>query len=397
MGYSAAPARTARARRARYRSARHRPGPAGPDGAGADRDDRSRLLRHRVRGRLLEHPPVQRHDPPDLRPDARPRCAAVAAAPTPRSPPRCRAVAPARRSGCVWPTASPTAPTACWPTWRSPPCPGVEEFDHDDDDLSPHPPAARTARASWRSRRATTTSRARCALDDLRDLPAAVARARWLLDLDADPVAVDGHLSEEPALASGHRPRPRPPGAPHAPTVASWRCAPSSASRCPPRRRPATPPRLVETVGDVPLESPDGSLTHVFPTPAARRHAPDDCLRMPERRRGTVRRRGHDAGRAASSDSNRTPTATRPRPGSTRSPASAPGRSRSSPCGRSATRTPSCPTTSGVRRAAAQLGFDQSPGGLAERSARWRPWRAYATQYLWAALDHPVATLRRHA
>ena len=51
----------------------------------------------------------------------------------------------------------------------------------------------------------------------------------------------------------------------------------------------------------------------------------------------------------------------------------------------------------GVRRAATQLGFGESPGGLAERAARWRPWRAYATQYLWAALDHPVATLRRHA
>ena len=33
---------------------------------------------------------------------------------------------------------------------------------------------------------------------------------------------------------------------------------------------------------------------------------------------------------------------------------------------------------------------------LTEHSARWRPWRAYATQYLWASLDHPVATLRRH-
>ena len=29
---------------------------------------------------------------------------------------------------------------------------------------------------------------------------------------------------------------------------------------------------------------------------------------------------------------------------------------------------------------------------LAEHSGRWRPWRSYATQHLWAALDHPVNT-----
>ena len=50
----------------------------------------------------------------------------------------------------------------------------------------------------------------------------------------------------------------------------------------------------------------------------------------------------------------------------------------------------------GVRRAAAELGLGDTPARLTEHSARWRPWRAYATQYLWASLDHPVATLRRH-
>ncbi|EUA50046.1 ada regulatory alkA domain protein [Mycobacterium xenopi 3993] len=27
---------------------------------------------------------------------------------------------------------------------------------------------------------------------------------------------------------------------------------------------------------------------------------------------------------------------------------------------------------------------------LTARSQRWRPWRSYATQHLWTALDHPV-------
>ena len=39
------------------------------------------------------------------------------------------------------------------------------------------------------------------ALADLRDLATAISRCRRLLDLDADPVAVDGLLAGDPALA----------------------------------------------------------------------------------------------------------------------------------------------------------------------------------------------------
>ena len=28
--------------------------------------------------------------------------------------------------------------------------------------------------------------------------------------------------------------------------------------------------------------------------------------------------------------------------------------------------------------------------GLIARAERWRPWRAYAVQYLWAATGHPI-------
>jgi AraC family transcriptional regulator, regulatory protein of adaptative response / DNA-3-methyladenine glycosylase II len=44
----------------------------------------------------------------------------------------------------------------------------------------------------------------------------------------------------------------------------------------------------------------------------------------------------------------------------------------------------------GVRLAATQLGLPPDPRPLTERSARWRPWRSYATQHLWTALDHAV-------
>jgi AraC family transcriptional regulator of adaptative response / DNA-3-methyladenine glycosylase II len=44
-------------------------------------------------------------------------------------------------------------------------------------------------------------------------------------------------------------------------------------------------------------------------------------------------------------------------------------------------------TDLGVQVAAKQLGLAAS---LSEASTHWRPWRAYATQHLWTALDHYV-------
>ncbi len=54
----------------------------------------------------------------------------------------------------------------------------------------------------------------------------------------------------------------------------------------------------------------------------------------------------------------------------------------------------------GVRRAAEALGLPSTPAALTARAEPWRPWRAYAVQYLWSAGDHaindwpPVATPR---
>jgi len=44
----------------------------------------------------------------------------------------------------------------------------------------------------------------------------------------------------------------------------------------------------------------------------------------------------------------------------------------------------------GVRAAARQLGLPATPAALTGRAAGWRPWRAYAVQYLWAAGDHAI-------
>ena len=47
-------------------------------------------------------------------------------------------------------------------------------------------------------------------------------------------------------------------------------------------------------------------------------------------------------------------------------------------------------TDLGVRLAAEQLGCRKNVRALTKRSAQWRPWRSYATQHLWTALDHSV-------
>jgi AraC family transcriptional regulator of adaptative response / DNA-3-methyladenine glycosylase II len=44
----------------------------------------------------------------------------------------------------------------------------------------------------------------------------------------------------------------------------------------------------------------------------------------------------------------------------------------------------------GLRLAAKQLGLPKDQRALIEHSARWRPWRSYATQHLWTTLEHPV-------
>jgi AraC family transcriptional regulator of adaptative response / DNA-3-methyladenine glycosylase II len=44
----------------------------------------------------------------------------------------------------------------------------------------------------------------------------------------------------------------------------------------------------------------------------------------------------------------------------------------------------------GVRRGAAAVGLPEGRLALSEWAERWRPWRAYAVQYLWAATAHPI-------
>ncbi|MET7367455.1 AlkA N-terminal domain-containing protein [Streptomyces sp. NPDC005566] len=98
---------------------------------------------------------------------------------------------------------------------------------------------------------------ARIALTDLRDLTTAVQRLRRLLDLDADPYAVDEALGADPRLAPlvAARPGLRSPGAADPEEFAVRALVGTEAAE-----------GLVERYGNV-LDVPCGGLTHVFPEP----------------------------------------------------------------------------------------------------------------------------------
>ncbi|MFF7522441.1 DNA-3-methyladenine glycosylase 2 family protein [Streptomyces pseudovenezuelae] len=100
---------------------------------------------------------------------------------------------------------------------------------------------------------------ARLHLTDPRDLTTAVGRLRRLLDLDADPYAVDERLGEDTRLAPlvAARPGLRSPGAADPEEYAVR----SLVGR-------AEAERLVRRYGKT-LDAPCGSLTHLFPEPAA--------------------------------------------------------------------------------------------------------------------------------
>ena len=112
-------------------------------------------------------------------------------------------------------------------------------------------------------------------LGDVRDLQAAVQRCRALLDLDADPVAVDEMLGRDPLLRSSVRRHPgrRVPGVVDGAELA-FRAVLGQQVSVKGARTLAG--RLVDQLGK-PLTNPDGGLTHVFPRPGRdRRRGPHE-------------------------------------------------------------------------------------------------------------------------
>ncbi|WP_374214743.1 AlkA N-terminal domain-containing protein [Streptomyces sp. SKN60] len=180
---------------------------------------------------------------------------------------------------------------------------------------------------------------ARIHLTELRDLTTAVQRLRRLLDLDADPYAVAERLGADPRLAAevAARPGVRSPGAAEPEEFAlRTLVGPDEAAR------------LVAAYG-TPLETPCGTLTHVFPEPAALTGHPVAGPLATALADGTVRL---DPG--ADRDASAAALAAVPGVG---------------------------PEAVAVIRTRALADPDVPSPGLPDHP-EWRPWRSYATRYL---------------
>lgn len=222
--------------------------------------------------------------------------------------------------------------------------------------------------------------RARLRLHDLRDLAAAVARCRRLLDLDADTHAIDAALGVDPLLAPlvAATPGLRVPGAVDGAELAVRAVLGQQISVQAARRLCG---RLVEAYG-TPLAVAVGGVTHMFPTAEALAAADPSTFPMPRSRARTLqdlaarladRRLVLDAG-ADRGEASRQLMAI---PGI--GPWTA-GYVRLRALG-----DPDVflPTDLGVRRALSVVGGPPDPRGAADRAARWSPWRSYALMHLW--------------
>lgn len=221
-------------------------------------------------------------------------------------------------------------------------------------------------------------------LSDWRDTGPAVARCRRLLDLDADPQAVTDALGSDPALGSlvTRAPGRRIPRCVDEEEMAVRAVLGQQVSTAAARRAGRY---LVQALGQA-CPDPGGGLTHLFPTagalaehvapgPAVRSRAVQELSRALAE--GTlVLGPGADRHRA--------------RRQLRRIPGVGPW-TEETVAMRALGDPDAFPASdAGVRRAAAEVALPGPPAALEMHSRRWRPWRAYAVQYLWSVLDHPV-------
>ncbi|RKF26771.1 DNA-3-methyladenine glycosylase 2 family protein [Micromonospora globbae] len=245
-------------------------------------------------------------------------------------------------------------------------------------------------------------------LADMRDLSPAVARCRRLLDLDADPVAVDATLAGDPAFAAAVAAEPgvRLPrsvdGFEMAVRAVVGQQVSVSAARTTLTRlltyaaAEPTPTTLVDhevdgAIGDRTPRQPhdrqggDGYALRAFPSAEEVAGLPDSAFRMPARRRETIRTLARavadgELDLAPGGDREETVRRLVALPGI--------GAWTAGYVAMCALGDPDVllPTDLAVRRGAAALGLPDDPTTLAAYADRWRPWRSYAVIRLWRAL-----------
>jgi len=217
---------------------------------------------------------------------------------------------------------------------------------------------------------------ARLQLAELRDLGAAVTRCRRMLDLDADPAAVDDVLGADSALAPlvSTAPGRRVPASPDADELAVRAVLGQQVSVAGARTLTA---RLVRSAG-TPLAEPVGTLTHAFPRAAALAEADLGTVGLTGTRRRTV---SALASALAAGDIALDPGADREEAG--RALLAVPG---IGPWTAALVRLRGLadpdvwlPGDLALRRSLDSLGSSD-----ADAATRWRPWRSYAVLHLWA-------------
>jgi AraC family transcriptional regulator of adaptative response / DNA-3-methyladenine glycosylase II len=230
----------------------------------------------------------------------------------------------------------------------------------------------------------------RLALHDLRDLSVAVARCRALLDLDADPIAVDAALGADPLLAPlvAAAPGRRVPRTVDGHELALRAVLGQQVSTAAARTHAA---RLVRDAG-TPVTDAAGGLTHLFPTADAVAVVDPSSLALPHARRATLLRL---AEALADGEVDLSPGADRARARAALLALPGIGPWTADTVAMRALGDPDAflPTDLGVRAAATALGIDDVVG----RARRWAPWRSYAVQHLWGTGDHAVNRLPEEA
>jgi AraC family transcriptional regulator of adaptative response / DNA-3-methyladenine glycosylase II len=224
----------------------------------------------------------------------------------------------------------------------------------------------------------------RLRLSDLRDLGSAVGRCRRLCDLDADAVPIDAQLTEDRLIAPLVRETPgrRVPGSVDGAELALRAVLGQQVSVAAARSAAG---KITAALGE-PLPAPDGGLTHLFPSAGALAEADPATLSGPHRRRETLRAL---ACALANGEIALGPGSDRAEARSRLTAIAGIGEWTADYIAMRSLADPDAfmPTDLGVRRALQGLGRSGDPKRAVALAERWRPWRAYAVQHLWASLS----------
>ncbi|MDQ6661218.1 MAG: helix-turn-helix domain-containing protein [Chloroflexota bacterium] len=221
-------------------------------------------------------------------------------------------------------------------------------------------------------------------LNDLSDISLLVQRCRQMFDLDADPAAIADVLTTDPILAPlvSARPGLRVPGAVNGFEMAVRAILGQQVSVSGARTLAA---RLVKAHGE-PLATPDGTLTHMFPSPEVVAQADLGGLGLTQGRITAIRSLAASVATGTlyldrGADREQTMTKLLELPGV--------GPWTVSYIAMRALGDPDAlPVTDlGLRQALQQRGLATDQRSIHKHAEAWRPWRSYATLHLWRSLS----------